>query len=154
MSLDTYDSATLAILQKAYTTWNDGRASTLLGYQPEMLMPDNEQSFVPDWNKHWARTSIQTVIEPQATLSCCVGENGKRRYETQGLCFVQIFSPKTNEGMKQARQLAIIARSAFRGQRAGNSIVFRNARIQDGLAPEVNCFRFNVVTEYEYDESN
>jgi len=130
--------------------WTDGEVHTLLTY-------DTEVRFVgvhapkPDNSKFWIRISQQTVLERQKTLSTCEGAPGKKRYSSEGLLFIQLFCPLHHpQSMELGRKLATIARSAFRGQSV-SGVTFRRARIQE-LDPEQELNRFNIVTEYEYDE--
>lgn len=150
----TYTEAIDAIFGAFRERWVDGDATAIAGYLPAVQYMGNTQKAGQDWSKHFAVITQQTVKEEQSTISCCVGENGKRRYTTYGLVFVQLFAPKGPAGQDQCRKLAIIAKSAYRGQTAGDgAIVFRNVRINE-LEPEENCYRINVVSEYEYDDIN
>jgi len=131
--------------------WDAGSAA-IVGYVPEVRWQDNELADKPQSGKHWCRASTQSVIERQATLSDCVGEPGKKRYESAGLVFVQLFAPKSvANASEKAQQLAVIARNAFRGKSTAGGIWFYNVRINN-LAAENLFYRFNVVAEYEYDE--
>jgi hypothetical protein len=128
--------------------WNTGTLS-VLSEVPKVFWQGITEEESPDVNSYWCRVSQQTVEEVQSTLS---DNEGKRRYETAGLIFVQIFCPKSDDSaMGNGRKLAVIARNAFRGKTTESKIVFRNARINE-LTPDDNSLRFNVVAEYEYDE--
>lgn len=146
-----YDQYIDAIFAHFMERWTDGEVETLLGYDTEIRWV-GVNAPKPDNSKFWIRVSQQTVIEGQKTLSNCEGTPGKKRFGTQGLVFIQLFCPIADpRSMELGRKLAIIARSAFRGQSVSN-VTFRHARIQDGMAPEQELNRFNVVAEYEYDE--
>jgi hypothetical protein len=155
----TYPAAVDAIFNRFNTDWNDGRIATLLTYQPTLYFQGIEKA--PDFSKLWARISQQTVIERQASLSAYVGAEGKRRYETTGLVFVQLFSPKkAADSFALCRAVATICRDAFRGKYAApidttlapdNRVTFYNAKISE-LDSENDSFRFNVSAQYEYDE--
>jgi hypothetical protein len=145
-----YDQYIDAIFAQFLERWTDGEVDALLGYDTDVAWQGLHAS-KPDNSKFWVRVSQQTVLERQMTLSDCVGAPGKKRYGTTGLLFVQIFCPIADpRSMELGRKLAIIARSAFRGQSVSN-VTFRHARIQE-VAPEQELNRFNVVTEYEYSE--
>lgn len=121
------------------------------GETPEIRWQGVEDENIPNFNKYWCRVSQQTVEEPQTSLA---GNDGKRRYTTSGLIFVQLFCPKSDaQAMDKGRNLATVARNAFRGKTTSGKVWFRNARINE-LAPEDNAYRFNIIAEYEYDEIN
>lgn len=126
-------------------------APGIVGYTPVVYWPGVVEPTSPDLTKFWARASQQTVREEQATLSE-PDQAGKKRYQNDGLVFVQIFCPPAASGaMLKGRQLGEIAKNAFRGKQTSSNVWFRNARIQE-LAPEPAWLRFNVVAEYQYDE--
>lgn len=146
-----YDQYIDAMFAHFLERWTDGEVNTLLGYDTEIRWV-GVSAPKPDNTKYWIRVSQQTVLERQKTLSDCAGAPGKKRYKTEGLLYVQLFCPIANpQSMELGRKLAIIVRSAFRNQGVAG-VTFRHARIQDGLAPEQELNRFNIVTEYEYDE--
>jgi hypothetical protein len=146
----TYEGYIDAMFAHFLERWTDGTVHTLLGYDTEVRYAGAPVA-KPNNSKFWIRLSQQTVIERQRTLSTCEGTIGKKRYLTQGLIYVQLFCPITHPlSIELGRKLAIIARSAFRGQ-AVSGVTFRHARIQE-LDPEQELNRFNIVTEYEYDE--
>lgn len=146
----TFSGATDEICGAFWQTWNAAETSSLVGYVPDVRWPLVEESAEPDSSKYWARLSIQTVFEEQTALA---GNDGKRRYTASGLVFVQIFCPKSisNSG-EVGRKLAEIARNAYRGKTTPNKVWFRNVRINE-LSPENLFYRFNVVAEFEYDET-
>jgi len=132
------------------TAWQSTVA--IVGYVPEVQWQGVQYRTMPDGSKYWARLSKQTVIESQATLSTCEGLPGQRKYETSGLIFVQIFCPKSDsQAFELGQKLATVARNAFRGKVTPGKIWFRNVRINE-LEPEELYQRFNVVSEYEYNE--
>lgn len=103
-------------------------------------------------DKYWARVSTQGVDENQASISNGVGAPGNRRYQAEGLVFVQLFGPKSrNTAMEKLRLLAQLARNAYRGKVTANGVWFSHVRIQE-LDPEELWQRINVVAEYAYDE--
>lgn len=134
------------------TAW-DASSSTVAGYVPEVRYQGRELPTKPSATKHWCRISTQNVIDRQITLSDCVEESGKKRYESAGLVFVQLFAPKSvATADEQGRKLAEVAKKAFRGKTTPGAIWFKNVRINDNIADEDGFYRFNVVAEYEYDE--
>lgn len=103
-------------------------------------------------DKFWARISLQTAMEQQSTLRADVGSVQKRRYTSNGLIFVQIFSPVNRvENYALATKLASLIKTAFRGKQTDGCIWFTNVRVQE-LPKEEAWFRLNVVSEYQYDE--
>lgn len=147
----TYTEAKDAMRQRFYDKWRV-ESPAIVGYTPDVYWKNTEKDFVPPRDKYWCRFSTQTVIEGQDTLSTCVGEPGKLRYEAQGLVIIQLFCPKSDiQADEKGSKLAEIARDAFRGKNI-NGVWFRNARINDGLTPEDLYYRFNVVAEFIYNE--
>lgn len=148
-----YNEARDQIFALFKTAWDANTAALTPGaYVPEVRWQGKEVGTKPPSDKHWARISTQSVLETQATLSDCVEEPGKSRYESSGLVFVQVFSPKSQAtAYEVGQQLAIVARNAFRGKKTSGQVWFRNVRINN-LDPENLFYRFNVVAEYEYDE--
>lgn len=146
--MTNYEAAIDEMFAQFRIPW-EANSAAVAGYVPEVRWPGVEEIDPPDASKYWARVSQQTVDEQQTTL-----RNGEfaKRYTADGLVFVQIFCPKSDaESMTTGRRLATIARNAFRGQSTSGNVWFRNARIKE-LEPEAKFYRFNVVTEYEYDE--
>lgn len=128
------------------------QSSDIVGYIPELRWQGIQYRNLPDTSKYWARVSIQTIFEEQASLSNGVGLAGKRRFESSGLVFVQIFCPKSDaRAFEKGKLLAVIARDAFRGKSTESAIFFRNVRIQE-IPQEDNFERLNIVAEFEYDE--
>lgn len=127
-------------------------AGAVVGYIPEVRWQGVQYRSLPDGSQFWARLSKQTVFEEQATLSTCEGKPGQRKYTASGLVFVQLFCPKSNtQAFELGQKLAKVARNAFRGKTTPGKIWFRNTRINE-INPEELYERFNVVTEFEYDE--
>lgn len=148
LEYDQARSEMFALFNDAWTA----NAATIVGYVPEVRWQGKELSTKPDNSKFWARVSIQSVIEQQATLSNCVIEPGKKKYESAGLVFVQLFAPKSvDNSYELLQQLAKVARNAYRGKTTPGNVWFRNVRINT-LAPEQLSYRLNVVSEYEFDE--
>lgn len=127
--------------------WTAG-APAIVGYLPEVRWSGVEKEGAPETKKYWCRVSSQTVIERQITF-----RNGTdKRYQTDGLLFVQIFAPMSDaKSMENLRSLAVVARNAFRGKTTSSMIWFRNVRINE-FGPDSKAYRCNVVAEYQYDE--
>lgn len=122
---------------------------TLLGYVPNLVIQGVQSPGKQPTDKIHLRFSQQTVIEEQATLA---GSDLKRRYTTDGLVFVQIFSPIASlNDYANGLKVAELVKSAYRGKNTENCMWFRNTRIQE-LPPEEAWFRVNVVSEYTYDQ--
>lgn len=133
-------------------TWKLTFTITIVGYMPIIFWQGKLEPFKPDYSKYFCRVSKQTVLESQSSLSTQCGLPGQKRFTVDGLLFIQIFCPISDpKADERGRALATIARDTYRDNVAGDSIVYRRQRIQD-LDPEEQCLRFNVVTEYQYDE--
>ena len=128
------------------------QSTAVIGYTPEIRYQGVPENNMPGTDKVWMRASIQTVDEQQKTFSTCEGAPGKKLYSSYGLVFVQIFIPKTKNGLwSKGTTFASVLRNAFRGSKSGNGVWFRNPRIEE-LTPEADFFRINVVSEFEYSE--
>lgn len=147
----TYSEARNQINALFLAAWNAG-SPAISTYIPEIRWKGDAKRELPDGSKFWCRVSIQTVLEEQSTLSTCEGKPGQKRYTASGLVFVQIFCPKSDtQAYSKGGKLAEVARNGFRGKSTPGKVWFRNARINE-LDPEELYERFNVVTEFEYDE--
>ncbi len=140
--LPEYDIAPLVIRKRA--TSGPGTM-----YVPEIRW---QQTLVPakiDNDKHWARFTMQNVINRQASMaggrSLAVGT----RYTTQGIIIIQLFFAKSSYEHRVCKILAFIAENAFVQENA-NGVWFRNATTIE-LEQEDCFFRSNVVAEFEYD---
>lgn len=117
---------------------------------PLLLFAGNEKEDIP--KTHFARFSMQNVLERQRTFRNGDPADGNARYVTAGVIFVQVFAPRSRiTALQECRYLATAARDIFRGQTFDGGIKFRNVRVVD-VEPEKNFVRKNVVMEFEYDE--
>lgn len=147
----TYPQAVDAMFKLFNDAWNAG-AAAIVGSVPHVRWPDVEEPAKPITDAYWCRVSLNTILEGQTTLKVGVAPSENRRYTSTGLLFVQLFCPMSDaQAADKGRQLAVLARNAFRGNETSNGVWFRNARIVP-LAPEENAYRFNIVVEYEYDD--
>lgn len=147
----TYKEAVDAMFRLFWLAWT-ADAATIVGIIPEVRWQGVEGKDPPDANNYWCRVSTQTVLERQATLKSGIDSSENRRYTTQGMLFVQLFCPMSDaQAMDKGRQLAMLARNAFRGKETDNGVWFRNARINE-LPPDENAYRFNIVVEFEFDD--
>ncbi len=149
--MTNYEEATDEILA-VFNTVMKLNSATLIGYMLDIRWPGIIEPSKPDGSKFWARASIQTVASPQSSLSTCVEEPYQRRYTTNGLLFIQFFCPLSlATSMTQGRKLAIVSQNAYRGKKTAGGVWFKNVRINE-LPPEALFHRFNVVSEFEFDE--
>ena len=147
-----FDAAVKEMEALFNTAWQ-ANSGAVFGYVPAIEWHGKETKDKIDRLKVWARFSTQNVFEEQATLSACVDEPFKRRFNGSGLIFVQLFLPKTvANALIKGRTLAKVARNAFRAKKTDGGVVFYNVRINDDIAPEEMFYRINVVAEYDYDE--
>lgn len=147
-----YVDAQDEMLAMFVAAWNAGSAA-IVGYIPEIRYGGVDNPTKPDSSKYFCRISIQTVDEQQSTLSSAVKAEPGRRYTTNGLIFVQVFAPLSDSlSDRNGKKLSELAKKAFRGKATAGKVWFLNGRVQDNLASEEQFARFNVVTEYQYDE--
>lgn len=131
--------------------WSD-TANGLFGYMPALYWPGKvEPSKIPS-EKSWGRVTRTTVEESQSGF-VSDGLTSPVRYTNTGLIFIQLFGSLSESGSdRKLQQLAEALKNAFKRQATQNKIIFRNSRIQP-LPQEDLFFRYNVVFEYEYDET-
>lgn len=127
------------------------RATSGLGatYIPEIRWQETLKPEKIDNDRHWARFTMQNVINRQATMAGGrVGPIGTR-YTTQGVIIVQLFFARSSYEYDVCKKLAFIAENAFVQENA-QGVWFKNPTTID-LNPEDCFFRSNVTAEYEYD---
>jgi hypothetical protein len=143
-----YITAIDSIFEAFKAVWDED-TTAVVGYVPAVYWQGIEEPEKPDASKYWVRLSQQSVNETQKTF---VGENSKKRFQNDGLVFVQLFCPKVDsQSFQIGRELAVVARDAFRGKVTSSGVWFRNARIKE-LSDEEGYHRFNVVADYQFDE--
>ncbi len=123
------------------TVWN-GRAS---------IIYDGTNS-TPPTNQLWARITNTDVTSIQSSLASCVGKKGLRRFTTNGLITVEIFSPLSlgGAGYDRALNAADDVRVGFQTATLDGGIILRNGRVFGNGVVETYQ-KINVVFEYEYD---
>jgi hypothetical protein len=147
----TYSEAIDAMFTLFNTAWKDG-ATAIVGNVPQIRWQGVESAGTPPMSNFWARVLVQNVTEKQTSFESGIASDEKKRYTAHGLLFVQIYCPMSHSrSMEKGRQLAELARNAFRGKQTVNGVWFRNANIIE-LTPQDDSYRINVVIEYEYDE--
>jgi hypothetical protein len=148
MSL-TYETAIDEIFARFNQVW-ETETPIVTGDAPEIRWQGIEEPKKPPFGKYWTRVSQETVFEEQITLR---DPTCGQRHRTTGLLFIQIFCPRSDaRAMENGRKLAVIARNAYRAYKTLGGAWFRNSRILE-LEAEPEWIRFNVVVEYEYDET-
>lgn len=139
-------------MYKAFNDYWIANSAAVAGYVPEIRWHGKEKADAPEGNKFWVRVSTKSVFEEQISLSSSVSEDGRKRYTGYGLVFVQLFCPKSvTNSIYLGRQLAQIAKKAYRGKSTPSKIWFRNVRINE-LDAENVWYRFNIISDYQYDE--
>lgn len=121
-------------------------------YFPHIEYPMIVNQSKPDASKIWLRASTQIVSVEQTALSTCEVENGKKLYTSYGLVIVEFYIPKIEPNGSLALMWAIQLQNAFRNASSNDGVIYRKARINDGIEPEENFFRLNVVANFEFDE--
>lgn len=147
-----YVSGENEIRKFVYSHWVD-RSEEIVSYVPEMRFQGIEENDPPGVPTFWARLSVMSLTDQQATLSTCSVVAYTRRYRDNGRVVVQLFGPRTGPDVSEKlKRLAELVQNRLRGGKTENDIWFRNARIDANLSPESLFQRINVVCEYERDE--
>lgn len=95
----------------------------------------------------WARITIRTNLRKQKTL----GGVGFRRYTTQGILFVEVFTP-TGDGNVTSYSIAETIRDEFeRPNVASNSVWTRESRLTEN-GVEGLWSRTTITTEWEAEQ--
>jgi hypothetical protein len=126
------------------------QVTPLLAYQPQLRWQGVSEPTNAPTNQYWARVSTQNVSDTQATLS---DYQGRRRYTSVGLLYVQLFCPKANgasNSVDLGRTMADLLRNAFRRPSPSGTIFFTNQRIVE-LAPTPDTYPINIIIRYQYD---
>lgn len=110
-----------------------------------------ESGAVPE--KYWLRVSTQQVTSPQSAhiMRDDPGQSPVE-YETNGLVFVQVFAPMSDEdSFRKGELIATHSRDIFRAVETPSGVWFRNARFNE-LDPDGKHYRWNVKVEYQFNE--
>lgn len=135
-----------------YSKWKTD-APLIAGYLPEMRFQGVEQADPPSKPTYWGRLSVMSITDQQATLSTASVVAYTRRYRDNGRVVLQLFGPRTgNDAQAKLLKLAMLVQNRLRGSKTESGIWFRNARIDNNLAPENLFQRVNVICDYERDE--
>lgn len=147
----TYETAIDEVYGPALTALGPNSAtSAFLTYDIDLRWEGKEKTTKPDPTKLWVRCSQQNVTNKQVSMSESVSGPSKRRYEGNGLLFVQLFAPMVDGGMDKLKKVASIVQDAYRGRQTANGVVFSHVRINE-LPNDGKSYRANVVAEYSYD---
>jgi hypothetical protein len=102
----------------------------------------------PDGPKvSWIRAGVRHFTRQQSTLS---GSVGLRRYTSNGLLVVALFTP-VESGIAEADRLASLFRNAVEGVSTSGAVWFRNARTNE-MGLDGSWWRTDVLADFEYDE--
>lgn len=135
-----------------YSEWLS-KTTAIIGYVPEMRFQGDGNPKTPDKNKFWARLSVVSFTDQQATLSTQALKSYTRRYRDNGQVVLQLFGPKNETAVhKNLIKLAMLAQNRFRGTKTESGIWFRNSRIDTNIPDEDLFSRVNVFCDYERDE--
>lgn len=149
MSL-TYSEATDAIFNRFRSKWLTD-TPTIVGNVPTIVWQGVEPPRGLPIDDYWCRLSIQTVLEQQGALNAVANPNN-RLYTVKGVLFVQLFCPMAKaDAMQKGRELAMVARNAFRGYDVPGEVWFTNVTINE-LKPEDTMYRFNVAADFTYND--
>lgn len=135
-----------------YTRWQ-AQSAVYAGYIPEMRFQGVEKETTPDKTKYWARLTVQSLIDQQATLSTESVTSYTRRYRDNGRIVLQLFGPRYGSNTNAILlELAMLVQNRLRGTKTQSGIWFRDAQVDASLAPEELFQRVNVICNYERDE--
>lgn len=132
-------------------TWT-ADAPGIVGTANELRFQSLEKKDPPSPKIFWGRVSQQVVSQLLASMAdeTTFGQN-KRRYETIGLVFVQIFGPKSvRNAFRLGTRLASAVRDGLSGHGTSGSVEFAAMRVQ-ALPDDGESYRWNVVAEFSYD---
>lgn len=125
---------------------------TQFEYAPYIQYPMMVNSSKVDASKIWLRVNAQIATEEQSALSACVQYEGGRLFTTYGILIIEMYIPRTEPNGEKALTWATLLRDNFRNHSSKDSVIYRNARIDNGILPEDNYFRLNILVDFEYDE--
>lgn len=99
----------------------------------------------------WAHWSLNYTGGNQLTF----GPKGRRKFDKIGAVVIVVFTPFGN-GLKESRDIAQLAVSAYEGQRTPSGVTFRNVRIEtegQGQAEQgsVGWWATAVVAPFRYE---
>lgn len=147
--LTTYNAAIAQMGDLAQSKWVE--LSQNYDDLADMRFPDTELSFgKPPLTKIWSRFSTVNALGTKTSVGSPI--NSKARHSYNGLLYVQLFcSLNVENGPSTLRMIAEEIRDHFRSARQTDSVVYRNARI-DELSNDGTFYQFRVIVEYEFDE--
>lgn len=135
------------------TAWRDQPVGLLVGSWPPIYWQGKPEPDIPDSTIYWVRMTQKTIDDEQATMQSNI--DGSRRWTNSGILMIEIFCPLSKvDFMQVGRQLAVIARDAYRGVKTATSILIRNPQIsEEGIDQRYKkSYKFAIMVEYEYDE--
>lgn len=139
-------------VEEMFTRFNSlwaSKATPIVGYVPVIYWPGIDDGTLPDCSRFYLRLNVQTALTKQATLSENVVVNGSQRFTTYGVWIAELHAPKRKDSITKGRELCEAILSIFRASTA--NVTLRNARIRE-MPSENGAVRFNVITEFEFDE--
>jgi hypothetical protein len=147
--LTTYSAAIALMEDRAQSGWL--ALSSTFTDMAEIRSPANELTFgKAPLDKIWSRISTQNVQGTKTTVGSDI--NGRARYTYNGLLFIQIFGSMHMPGFPiVGRLIAEGMRNVFRSSPMSDSVVYRNARI-DEMTNDNTFYQYRVICEYEFDE--
>ncbi|HCH8285047.1 TPA: hypothetical protein NNQ18_004706 [Salmonella enterica] len=124
----------------------------LFDVKPRIEYPLQVSKDKPNPSNVWLRASTQIVDEGVSAISTCSNEIGKKLYTSYGLVIVEFYIPKTEPQGHKALMWATQLRNAFRNASSADGVIYRKARVNDGIPNEDSFFRLNVIANFEFDE--
>jgi hypothetical protein len=116
-------------------------------WDPRPAVYDDVPGNIPTSESIWARASIRPATGRQSSLQ---GEQGNRKFTTEGTVMVQVFAP-VGDGSTACKLAAQEVRDAFRDAR-NSGVWFRDARVNK-VGASGAFTQFNVLVTYSYDET-
>lgn len=133
-----------------FTAWTANIAAIVGSSSSELRFESFEKGAVPD-RKFTAIVLQQIVTQDLASFSDENTLTSKRRYETKGLVFGQVFAPKSiKNAYKTGLKVGGLIRDAFRAWGSQGDVWFQNARVTK-VTDDLESYRFNVIADYSYD---
>lgn len=101
----------------------------------------------PPTNAPWIRVGIEDT--GQGRLPPLVAERGSRRYTTDGILTVELFT-LAGDGRRASQTLGEAVLAAFRGNRTEGGVWFRRERVKP-VGPDGVWWHENAIVEFQYD---
>ncbi|WP_299085064.1 phage tail terminator-like protein [uncultured Paraglaciecola sp.] len=133
--MTTLDQAQQAINDRFIAAWG---STTPFSFTNEMPASN-------DISTSWVRLVSRLAVSGQRSL----GQSGNRKYDRNGIIFVQVFSP-INQGSSSGTALAKQIEDLYEGERF-NGVVGQDSIIRD-IGPDGEWYQLQVEINFTYEE--